>query len=418
MGVASVLLLCLLRVRYAWERRQRARAADQAGGEGADAKEEGVEGTSPRVAVGGGFGFDGIEPGSSGQETDRPSTSRTAAGGLTARAAGSARAPITSLSPRLPRDTPRGTLLEPDFVIAARAATPRDQRLRPLPPDMEDAYGAALGMPTHAHTYRSAPTSVAQYQHHHGAATDRPMGRPGHVPHAEHGCRRAYAYHEACMGQIATVPGVPVSATTPGIVPMLPVRSPLPHPMPEHMQQLTPDASQYVRAASFREVAPPAMPMLAPGVDKYEQTTRMPQVAPYAMPHLIPDAQQYVPSPQTPHPSLCNEWPAHHVGTAQAEWPSPSSDAHGRVWPTPEVTPNSVRSRGSHRNPASPPSIVCQASAEPSQVVCDLDGEANDDWPDMASPDVPFPRKTLDAHTGTRDLFVHSRENNEQKQFL
>ena len=34
--------------------------------------------------------------------------------------------------------TPRGTLLEPDFVIAARAATAPEQRLRPLPAGMPD----------------------------------------------------------------------------------------------------------------------------------------------------------------------------------------------------------------------------------------------------------------------------------------
>ena len=82
-----------------------------------------------------------------GGDTPRGNTPRGGGGGgHTPRGSGGGR------TPRGSAHSPRVQQLEPDFVIAARAATPREHRLRPLPPHLDNPYhdpmhGVQTGMP-------------------------------------------------------------------------------------------------------------------------------------------------------------------------------------------------------------------------------------------------------------------------------
>jgi hypothetical protein len=216
-------LLCvLLRLRYAWEAAELAKEEERR--RRADEIDLAIPSTSMTACDEIMEGFDGIEPGGAeagaevawggGGATARGGvTSRYARGGLSARG-GQYCGYATARScngigggggggaqterrgrrerPQAPHQyggqatarggggggggstargapTPRGTLLEPDFVIAARAATAREQRLRPLPPGMPDPMPLSSspqyvqGMPTSygmpAATYLGAQTA-------------------------------------------------------------------------------------------------------------------------------------------------------------------------------------------------------------------------------------------------------------------
>ena len=134
-------LLCvgamLLRLRYAWEAGEQAKEEAREA-EAAAAMGDGAEPQLPQLpqCAGDACAFDGIDGGSrspleSARSYGGGSTARSYGGGSTARSCGGGSTARNCVSAR-------GARLEPDFVIAARAATPRDQRLRPLPPGMPD----------------------------------------------------------------------------------------------------------------------------------------------------------------------------------------------------------------------------------------------------------------------------------------
>lgn len=323
-----VIMCVALRVRFAWEKVQQAKEAQAA------AEADAAAGVAPGVAVGGGFGssFDGIEP-ASGAATERAlNTARsTASGGHTARSfCGSSTARSASLSPR--GSVPRGTLLEPDFVIAARAATPRDQRLRPLPAGMADPQGGIgahpspsmpgpfARCPVHPMPFPPAPASCGYGGYGgygcNGAATHRPMASVyGGFDHAASAMPNHAATFRGC--------GVPPSA---GYAPNC-FQAPMPFPGvdPCAFQGMT---SAHAQAQPFS----------------------------FGMPHAPSGLH-----PHLPHPA------AREAQPPSAEWPSP--DPSLGAWPS----PGTPQSASFHRSPAG-------------MHVDDAASEVSSAWPEVASP--------------------------------
>ena len=426
-GAAGVLCFIglLLQVRYAFERKWA--AAERRREEEADAAAEQDEpGMVPKDGI---DGFDGIEPGPDGAlgsargggstargggSTARSCGSMTNRGGSTNRSIGGSTARGTTYSPTTARGvTPRGALMEPDFVIAARAQTARDQRIRPLPEGMHDPMPLPPAQPLPARGFPPNGTPSPVYGMGAGGGGGGgggfvggfpgcggfPPGTPSPLYGFNPGTHRGFdpaATHRSFCGAGVPSPGglppgfglnLPPGVSLPGSAPMdwncsLPPGSLPPGSLPG--SPLPGGTAGY--GAGIHGMAAPGVPMPA-GMPVMPPTSQMPMQMPMQMPGMPP----YYGMPG------CNGMPT--VAGVSLPPQAGVADEDEGMWPSPDAAAAKAAA-------SSAVAAVASAPSSPS-----TDSDSDDMWPEPG--DAP-----LSGRVGGSGGAVHSEDALDVKQCI